>query len=582
MIRLLYIIIGVLIAVLFVTSCKSTKTVSKGKQDGQISRTLKDKDVRPNTKVFIEASRQKYLGNYEEAIKLYLACLELDPSDDASSFELAKLYNSTNRIDEALSNAEFAADTDKGNKWYQLFYAGLLKKTGNYEQAVDVYDGLVTRNPKNPEYKNQLAIAYIYIGDLDKAIDIYNELEQQIGVTEEISLKKQSIYLQQDKIENAIEEIENLIADYPYVSTYYGILAEMCLSAGLKDKALESYQKIVEVDPENPYVHISLADFYKKNGEPEKALEELKTGFANPALDIETKIQIIITYYSDADNTTNLYEEAFDLARILVETHPTSPEAYSVYGDFLAQTERYEEARDAFREVLRIDSSRYMIWEQLLLTESELNDTEAILNESSRAIELFPEQPLLYLFKGSALYMKKEWLECTKVLNTGLYFVGNNPLLMIQYQTYLGDAYYQLDDFEKSDKSYRKVLEVDPENDYVLNNFAYYLSLRNENLEEAAQMAKKATELKPNNSANQDTYGWVLYKLGYYSEAKNWIEKAIENGANENPVIIEHLGDVYFKLGIPEEAIRLWKEALGKGKGSDLLEKKVKDKTLYE
>ena len=131
--------------------------------------------------------------------------------------------------------------------------------------------------------------------------------------------------------------------------------------------------------------------------------------------------------------------------------------------------------------------------------------------------------------------------------------VVNNKLMETQFYAYLGDAYNQVKDDAKSDEAYEQVLKLDPDHDYVLNNYAYYLSLRNENLERAAEMAKRATELKPNSSANQDTYGWVLYKMGKFEEAKSGLGKLWKT-KKASAVIIEHYGDVLWQLGDTEEA----------------------------
>ena len=73
-----------------------------------------------------------------------------------------------------------------------------------------------------------------------------------------------------------------------------------------------------------------------------------------------------------------------------------------------------------------------------------------------------------------------------------------------------------------------------------------------------------------------------LYKLGYFDEARKWIEKAIENGAENNPVILEHMGDVLWKLGQEQDAIDYWNRAAEAGEGSELLHEKIKQKQLLE
>jgi len=116
----------------------------------------------------------------------------------------------------------------------------------------------------------------------------------------------------------------------------------------------------------------------------------------------------------------------------------------------------------------------------------------------------------------------------------------------------------------------------------VMNNWAYYLSLRNENLDKAEKMGRKANQLVKDNSSYEDTYAWVLYKQKQYEEAKKWIEKALEHGGEKNGVILEHYGDLFFQLGQTEKAFEYWKKAKAAGKHSDLLDKKIADKKMYE
>ena len=563
-------------------SCKSTQTATS-----QVSKATKGKSshtdsVKDDSRVFFEANKQKLLGNYDEAAKLFQQCIEIDPHDAASVYELAKIKLIQKQIPEAMNLAEKASNLDPSNEYYLVYYANLLQSAKKYDDAAKIFRQLIGLDPMNLDYYNNLAVVYLYAGKPDDAIKIYDDLEARIGVTEEFSVSKENIYLQEKKVNKAIAEIQKLIDTYPEESKYYAILAELYMSNGMEDKALPVYEKIAKIDPNNPYIHISLADYYKKKGQPEKAFEELKLGFANPNLDIDSKIQVLLNYYTVNEIYDGHKDQAFELAKILIKTHPNDPKAYSMYGDFLYQDKQYAEARDAFKKVNSLDSSKYLVWEQLLFSESQLTDTNALLDDSKRAIALFPEQPIPYLFAGSSYYQKKKWDECIQVLNQGVDYVVDNTLLESQFYAYLGDAYNQTGDDKKSDEAYDKALTLDPDNDYVLNNYAYYLSLRNEDLDKAAKMAKHATELKPNSSSNQDTYGWVLFKLGYYSEAKTWIEKAIGDDADSNAVILEHYGDVLWKLGEKEQANEYWIKAQQAGKGSALLDKKVAERQFFE
>ncbi len=561
---------------LVIFSCKSGEKLSgkSGEKEGK---------VEDNSSVYYDATKAYITGNYEEAEKLYKKCIQLNNNDAAAMFELAKISLMKNNRHEALIYARQATKIDSGNKFYMLLYGSLLQSFEQYDAAVNVFKRVLELSPNNPDYYNRLAVAYIYAGKNDKAIETFNQLEEKIGITEDISMKKQNLYLQENNPEKAITEIEKLVAQYPKETRFYGILAEMYLNNGMNDKALETYHIIKELDPDDPYIHVSLADYYKKNGEDKKAFEELKIGFSNKNLDIDTKVQILLSYYTANEYYKDNKDEAFQLAEILIKVHPDDPKAWSIYGDLLYQDDRFEDARTAFRTVISMDSSKYVVWEQLLFIDSQLEDNDALLDESVRTIDLFPEMPVPYLFAGGVYYMKKEWDKCVDILSVGVNYVVNNPQLKEQFLTYLGDAYNQVGDNQKSDKCYDEVLQINPNNDFVLNNYAYYLSLRNERLDKAAEMAKKSVDLKPNSSANLDTYGWVLYMKGNFSDAEFLIKRALDNGGDKDADVLEHYGDILWNLDRKDEALQYWEKAKNTGGGgSKNLDRKVKEKKLVE
>jgi len=547
----------------------------------QDSSKLQADKPRNNRETYYEASKQKILGDYDKAIELYRKCLDQDPTDAASMYELASIYTEQGRVSDAAPLAVKAAELDPANKWYKLLLLEIYQTQGNYSDAGRIIDQLIVAEPDNIEYYEDDALNYIYNSDYKNAVKSYDILEQKLGINEDISIQKEKIYIMMGKPEKAIEEIQKLSAAFPDEPRYLEMLAELYMTSGMYDQALEIYNQILKVDPDNPYINISLSDYYRKKGDKAKSLEYLKAGFANPNLDIDSKVSILLAYYSVNEIYNSYKDEAFELATILIRAHPDNPKAYSIYADFLVQDKRYEEARQAFRKVISIDSTKYLVWEQLLFVESELRDNIAMVDESKRALELFPEQPMLYLFAGAASFQLKDFKSAAKYFSNGQNFVVGNDKMLAQFYSYLGDTYFQLKDNERSDDAYERVLKIEPDNVLVLNNYAYYLSLRDINLEKAEKMAKKAVELEPGNSSYQDTYGWVLFRLGKYEEAKEWVAKAIDSG-EESAVVIEHYGDVLWKLDNKKEAVKYWEKAQKAGEGSEFLEKKVLDKTYYE
>jgi tetratricopeptide (TPR) repeat protein len=579
--KLYHLIILLILLPVFLYSCKSTKETSQGVIHSKSKREAK-KTAQDNSAVFINANKERILGNYEKAEKLFLVCLEVDPVDAASMYELARIYNHQRKIDLAIEYAKKEANTEPDNIYYQLLLSSLYKQNTQFEEAITVLKQIHEKYPYKYEYCHDLALTYLFTGNYKEAIKIYNKLEEKLGVTEDISIQKQKIYLLQKNIDKAIAELEKLTEAYPVETKYYAMLAELCLAHNKDQQALQAYQKILELEPENAYIHISLSDYYRKREDKQKSYKYLKQGFANSNLDIETKLNILLAFYTVNEYYDELKDQAFELSEILIEAHPNNPKAYSIYADILFQDKKYEESRDALHFVISLDSSRYLVWEQLLLTDSELKDYDAMAMESQRAIELFPQQPVPYMFSAIANYQLKNYEQSINDLEMGIKFVVNNDPLLVQFYSYLGDTYHQVKKNEASFDAYKNALIIDPDNSIVLNNYAYYLSLNNMELEKALEMARKATELDPENGSNQDTYGWVLYKLKRYEEAKEWISKALENHNEHNAVVLEHYGDVLYQLNRYEDAFEYWDKAIKAGEGSEFLEKKVSDKKLYE
>jgi Tfp pilus assembly protein PilF len=149
--------------------------------------------------------------------------------------------------------------------------------------------------------------------------------------------------------------------------------------------------------------------------------------------------------------------------------------------------------------------------------------------------------------------------------------------------TGLGDAYNYAKKYSASDSSYDYALKLDPMNATVLNNYAYYLSVRGVRLEDAERMSKKSLEVRKDEPTFMDTYGWILYKQGKYKDAQEYIQKAIDaNGENADGTLWEHLGDVYYKQGNVDKAVECWTKAKEKGTENTDIDKKIKDRKLYE
>jgi tetratricopeptide (TPR) repeat protein len=534
------------------------------------------KEFKPaNPSLLIDAKKEAMIGNLKSAAEKFRNIIDRFPDDPVSYYELARVYVMQNNVEEALENGRIAVNLSPDNQWYAIFLAELCYNTARYEEATSLYEKIVVLKPGSTDFLYQLAELYMQAEKYREAIKIYDRIEEKTGIMEEMVLQKQKIYLHLNEPKNAEKELKKLIAVFPGEVRFYSILAEYYLSQNMRDEALAMYKKVTEIDPENAYIHMSLADFYRKAGDNQKAYEELKLGFATPNLDVDTKVNILLSFYTVNQIYNELKEQAFTLAGILMKTHPNDPKVYSIYGDLLLQDKQYPAARDAFQKVISIDSSRYAVWEQLLRLYLQLSEYEPLVEYGNRTVELFPEQPLPFLFTGVAYMQLKRYDEALKILKTGENLVVDNSDIQSQFCMYQGDIYHAQKRDPEAFQAYEKSLALNYDNPYVLNNYAYYLSLEGKDLEKALKMSKRATELDSLNASFQDTYGWVLYMTGRYKEALVWIEKAINNEESPSGEVLEHFGDVLFKLNETERAAEYWNKALQKGGGSDQLRNKI-------
>jgi Tfp pilus assembly protein PilF len=145
----------------------------------------------------------------------------------------------------------------------------------------------------------------------------------------------------------------------------------------------------------------------------------------------------------------------------------------------------------------------------------------------------------------------------------------------------LGDAYNATKDYPKSDKAYDDALSFNPDNATILNNYSYYLALRKENLEKAEKMSSTLIKNNPDNPTFLDTHAWVLYVRQKYKEAKKVIERAISTG-KANAAHVEHYGDILYQLGEVDNAVKQWEKARGMNAKSEILNKKIANRKIYE
>jgi tetratricopeptide (TPR) repeat protein len=531
--------------------------------------------------LFFSALREKTIENTKLASELFNRVLQIDPTNDASMFELAGLEKARNNYPVVQSLLERAVTVNPNNEWYWIALAGSYEKSNDLSKLENVFNELIRLNPTKPDYYYDKANALAIQKRYDEALKLYDKVEELAGPSEDLLINRQKIYIRQGDVKKAISALEELITANPTQVKYYMMQAEIYNSNNLNDKALEVLLKAKSIDPQNGIVHLALADIYRERKNTEASYDELEIAFANPNVDIDQKLRIILGYVPQFPEP-NARASALELSRILTVAHPANSKAFAIYGDMLLQSEKAAEAKTAYKKAISLDDQAYNVWEQLVRIDLSENDLDAAIKDGETALSFFPNQSWMNYMVGVAWQQKNDCKKAISYFKNAVSLETQDKDLLTQSYSGLGDCYHSVGDTKNSDGSYEKALAINPDNAFTLNNYAYYLSLRNEQLDKAAQMSKHSNDLQANTASFEDTYAWILFKQKKYTEAKLWIEKSLLHDKGNSPVKTEHYGDILFFLGDTDAAVQNWTKAKAQGSKSPVLERKINEKKYFE
>lgn len=567
-------------AVLYGQKDKKRKSAS-----GQVS----EAQLREAEFFFIEAEKYFILEDYSKALLYFQRVSELNPENSTVYYKIAEILSKSNTGDDQMMasvNIERALSLEKQNKYYYLLAANIYSNLTQFAKAAQTLETMMKEIEGMEEYLYQLAAIYQFDNKKEEAIKTYNKAEAILGVDEASSLQKQQLYFDLGKTKEAMQEWQKLIEQYPSEERYVIGFAETLKQHNLLQEAIQILERFAADYVASGNAKMLLAGLYNENHQEEKARLLIEDSFDDPSMDVNAKVMIVGNYagvlsrQKETGNTDPKLERfTFGLLEKLKQTHPREPTVHIVAGDLYLGLGKKSEAKNEYLAAIQGGSASFDAWQNLLFLESELNQFDSIIVHSEQGIEIFPNQAMLYYFNGYAYLRKNQFREATQPLEQAKKLSANNAALVSEINGLLGDAYNSIKDYKKSDESYEAALSFNPNNDLILNNYSYYLALRNEFLDKAEKMAAQAIKNNPTNHSYLDTYAWVLFTRGKYKEAKKVMDKIIQANP-DNPVFYEHYGDILFKLGKVEEAVDQWQKAKSLDEGNKLIDKKIANRKL--
>jgi tetratricopeptide (TPR) repeat protein len=530
--------------------------------------------------LFFTGLKDKMSENYVKASVSFTKIIALDPKNDAAYFELASMNYRQNKLLDAEVNIKKAIALKPENIWYLRLNAEVYKRNGNMEALVGVFDQLIKLSPETEDFYFDRANALFISGKVDDAKAAYDLLDQKFGSSKELMMAKQRISLQA-KDEKSDGAIEKLIAENPADVKNYLYLSGILLEKNKQDEAIALLQKAKTIEPNNFEIDLALADVYQSQRKHELAIVPLKSAFAQVEMPNANKIKIIAAMLPRFNNQL-VVKDATDLAEIAIKTHPNDAKLLLIYGDVLYQQGDYNNAKEQYAAVLKLEEQNYLAWQKLLAVQTLIGKYEDAIKTGEEALAIYPNQAILYYYRAFALHRNGQNAEAALEIKSALQLDGDDQNLKAMIFALQAEVLIDQQKLKEADLAFDKAIALAPDNYLTLSNYAYYLALRNQNLPKAEILAEKAVKALPKNASVLDTYAMVLLKQDKIDLALNFIERAIQNNGASNPVYLEHYGDILFLKGNKESAVVQWQKAKEAGNGSEKLIKKINEKKYFK
>lgn len=535
---------------------------------------------------YMEGEKYNTLGNFDAAMALLSEAHRIYPMGLEAQYSLAKLYLMIDYIDTAMYLLKRVTDNDTTHFWYNLGYANTATHAQKFDEAERIFRRLITHHPDHPELYNPLASLHIRNKQYTQALACYDSIEKYMGNSPELVGNRIGLYDLLGDTATAIAMAEKLVEDEESNIYYALYLSEVYQHYGLGEPMHTLLQKIHQEAPDEPLVYMQYAAYYLMEKDTVAFYNEYDSLLLNENISCEAKYEALEEF---ANKSSKFASDSIiiDYYRKLVELYPYETTPRNSYALMLIYTNRLDEACKQLTIIAEQSDKSGHIWEQIMGICIDLQRYSDAINAGYKAIEAGRNECTTYLLLGNALLLDKQYdkaVECAQTAIDSICTPNNRHERSYLYGI-LAESYSQKDMLQECYQCYDSALVYNSNNALILNNYAYKLATNDGDLLKAETMSNKSITLDANNPTYIDTYAWVLFKMGNYSLARIYMEKAMdklspdEEGAAE---YYEHYGDILIMLGENDKAIEQWNKALEIAPERTILKQKIEQKQYLE
>ena len=534
--------------------------------------------------LFHEALLQRQKGNLDAAFDLLQRCQELSPEAAETYYFLGEFYADMEQNEQALNAFRRACDLEPKNMTFleRMAYASI--QTGAYGEGAEMMEQMYEADKSRQDLLETLYMLYMRQEDYGKAIATLDKLEAVDGPTERTTLAKCRIYIEQDNADAAISEMRQLAEHYPNDPTYRTLYANTLLVADHFDESYNVLQQVLAEDAGNLRAQQVLRSYYIRQGDEAAADSVNHAILVNPKASIGDKVgqlrQITIENEQQQGDSTVVLDLFNELLR---QPNPSADIAEMKAAYMQLKEMPRDSVRQAFSYVLQLAPEQASARLRLVQQAWEDEDDDAVISLCSEARQYNPEEMVFYYYQGMAYYRQEDKDNALEAFRNGINVINEQsiPEIVSDFYAVMGDLLYQKGRQTDAFAAYDSCLVWKEDNIGCLNNYAYYLSLLGERLDEAEQMSYRTVKAEPENATYLDTYAWILFRQERYAEAKIYIEQALRDSLIDG-VVKEHAGDIFALNGDIDKAMELWQQAQTNDPDNKLLRRKIKRKKYFQ
>lgn len=529
---------------------------------------------------FYAAEALKNRSNFTAAIEGYRRCLAIDSTNAAAWFELSKMYSFVGNTDMSYRILLKAVKYAPRNDYYKEIQAAYCVSNKEYDKAIRIFERLSKANKSKTSYLYSLLKLYEAVGNDKKYIATIRKIETLNGISEETTIAKINYFNRKNQPKKAIAEIDALTDKYPYNIDYKTYTAQYYLTIGDTAAALVQLDRLKSKYPNSGYVYMTFLRYYNAKNDQKQAERCMAKIIDDTNIDISEKLDIFITHI-DLLEKNEQHDKAKRFFHTLIDVYPKESSIYTLYGAYLIDLKDTVHAEDVLNTAVSLNPDDESSWSLLAQIYIANDSIDKLMKIADEAESLFPDNSTWAYYKVMGLIQQGKQAEAIALID---FYVDNLDSKQNGFKSLIiaikGDFMLQDSLYTEAFACYERAIEYNPNNVIALNNYAYYLAVCNTDLAKAEKMSSKTIIAEPKNGTYIDTYAWILFRQGDLNGAKLHIERALLYG--DDPDVLEHYGDILFKLGDEQKALEQWQKSKDKGNASPTLQKKLDHRRYIE